>query len=570
MAEGREGGGPGAGKRAWARSRLAGTLGATALYVVLTILLTWPMAFRLHLMDAGDAAFFAWEIGWELHALSSDPRQLPHGNIFHPLRFTLGMDEPVLGTTVLVAPLWPFTHDTVWLFNVVRLLTFVASALSAGWLCRAAGASPAAALLGGAAFAFSPIRTDQIAHLSTLGTQWLPLVLLFAFRFFRGGAVRDAFLSGLFLALSGLACGYHALVGLAVLPPFVLVLVWGRWRLLGAGLVGVFVAGLGLLPVYLLHQAALAPLGYVRGHDETVLYSTPLEGLLATGSWNLLYGDLTAPLRTSEGNKLFPGLVLPALVLLGAVRLVRERARPSREAVALAVLAAGAVAVALGPEVRLFERTLCVGPFGLAREAAPVFQMIRVPARAGVFLALPLAVLAAKAISRLAPPRAVLALVGVAALAETVIAPVPMPAWAQAVDTRKPVPPVYRWLAEQPGDFPVVELPMLDIMGTLEDGAHHESVYMVQSTRGHWKRLVNGYAGIEPTAYVQVRELARRFPSAASLEAFRGRGVRYVILHRAGYGPNKWARISRDLPAFQPPLREVARFGDDIVFALGP
>jgi hypothetical protein len=37
----------------------AGSLRAAALYTALTVLLTYPLAFRLHLMDAGDSAFFA-------------------------------------------------------------------------------------------------------------------------------------------------------------------------------------------------------------------------------------------------------------------------------------------------------------------------------------------------------------------------------------------------------------------------------------------------------------------------------------------------------------------------------
>ena len=82
-------------------------------------------------MDAGDSAFFAWQIGWELHALKTDPAGLPHANIFHPLRYVLGMDEPVFGTTLLVAPLAPFTGDPVLLYNLARLLTFFVSALSA-------------------------------------------------------------------------------------------------------------------------------------------------------------------------------------------------------------------------------------------------------------------------------------------------------------------------------------------------------------------------------------------------------------------------------------------------------
>ena len=63
---------------------------------------------------------------------------------------------------------------------------------------------------------------------------------------------------------------------------------------------------------------------------------------------------------------------------------------------------------------------------------------------------------------------------------------------------------------------------------------------------------------------------ARRFPSAESLAQFRAHGARYVVLHRGGYGPNKWARIERDLPAFARDLTEVARFDGDRVFALSP
>jgi hypothetical protein len=157
------------------------------------------------------------------------------------------------------------------------------------------------------------------------------------------------------------------------------------------------------------------------------------------------------------------------------------------------------------------------------------------------------------------------------AIAETLIAPIPMPAWAQVVDTRKPPPPVYAWLAAQPGTQVIAELPMLDIRGIFEHPAHHESIYLVQSTRGHWKTLANGYAGIEPTPYVALRNAVRTFPSAPALAALHGHGVRYVILHRGGYGPNKWARIERDLPLFASELREVADFDDgDRVFALEP
>jgi hypothetical protein len=544
-------------------------LSVLGLYALLTAALTWPLAARPHLMDPGDSAFFAWEIGWEVHALRTAPAQLPHGNIFHPLRYTLGMDEPVLGTTLLVLPLALLTDDAVLLFNLARLLTFVGSALTAYLLARELGAGEGPALFAGAAFAFSPIRTDQIAHLSTLGTQWLPLVWLFAVRYFRDGRRRDALLGGAAFALSAYACGYHGVIALAVLPPAFLALVWGRWSRLPGALLAAAAAGLSLVPLYLLHRAALAPLGYERGPAETALYSAALESFLATSSWNRLYGELTAGFRTTFGNNLFPGLVLPGLALAGALRLWRTRERPSREALALALAAAVAALVALGPQVRLFGSVIGPGPFALAR-GLPVFRMIRVPSRAGALLALPLAMLAAKALAAWRPRPAVVGAVAALALAETLIVPIPQPAWAQVVDSRAPVPPVYAWLAGQPGQPVVAELPMLDIAGVFDRPAFHESIYMVRSTR-HWKPLVNGYAGIEPAPYQALREALRSFPARASLDALRARGVRYLILHRGGYGPNKEARIDRELPGVAVELQAVARFGPDEVYELrGP
>ncbi len=542
-------------------------LRAAGLYAFLTVVLTWPMAARLRIMDAGDSAFFAWEMAWEVHALATDPVRLPHAPIFHPLRYTLGYDEPILGTTLLTLPFRLVTDDAVFVLNATRLLTFVLSGLAAYLLARDLGCGEGPSLLAGAAFAFSPIRTDQLAHLSTLGTQWLPLTLLFMHRFFRTALLRDALLAGLFFVMSAYACGYHGLIGLAVLPPAALVLLWGRWDRIRWAAIAALAAAAALVPLYRLHRAALTPLGYARGAGETQFYSASLESFLATSSRNWLYGEVTGPFRTTYANNLFPGLVLPGLVVAAAVALRRRRQRPSQDAWALAVLVVATVLVALGPEVRLMGRTLVAGPFTVLREAIPAFQMIRVPSRAGAFLALGLVALAAKAVAALRLRGAALAAVAAAALTETGVAPIPAPAWADVVDTRRPAPPVYAWLAAQPGEPVVVELPLQDIRGVFERPAYHESIYLVHQTR-HWKPLANGYAGIEPAAYLDLRDKARRFPSEDCLRAFRERGVRYLIVHQGGYGPNKSARIQRELPAAAGALREVASFGGDLVFEL--
>ena len=112
---------------------------------------------------------------------------------------------------------------------------------------------------------------------------------------------------------------------------------------------------------------------------------------------------------------------------------------------------------------------------------------------------------------------------------------------------------------------------MLDVYGLDRRPAFHESIYMVYSTL-HWKPLVNGYAGIEPRGYVDIRNRARAFPAEECLRALRAVGTRYVIVHRKGYGPFQWERLQRGMPEAlrSGALREVVRLGYDTVFELGP
>ena len=111
---------------------------------------------------------------------------------------------------------------------------------------------------------------------------------------------------------------------------------------------------------------------------------------------------------------------------------------------------------------------------------------------------------------------------------------------------------------------------MLDVYGLERRPAFHESIYMVYSTL-HWKPLVNGYAGIEPRAYVQLRELLRAFPSEASLAALRGVGTRWIVVHRKGFGPNQWQRLQAGMPeALASSLRETTVLGNDVVYELLP
>ncbi len=510
--------------------------------------MTWPFAARLRIIDAGDSAYFTWAVGWQVHALNTDPASLPHGNFYAPSRFTFFMDEPVLGTGLLVLPLSWFTDDAILLFNVARLLTWILTGLFTWRLARDLGLDHRVALATGAFFAFSPIRVDQVAHLSTLGTQWIPLVYLFARRFCLEPTVVDAVRTGLFFALSFLACGYHGLFFAVLLPlsllPF---LVSPQFRqILAKGILTVATAAAFLYPLYALSREALGPLQFVRSTADTLKYAASLETFLAANRWNRVWGGLTENFRGDPSN-LFPGLVVVVLAMAASSAcVVRREAESRRFVVVLVVLGLCAAALALGPEIRWRGATLSPGPFALLRDHVPVFSNIRATGRAGIFVAFALALLAGTALQSLKRPALMSALAVAVFLIEARIAPIPAPSWTNVIDSSQEEPRVYRWLKAQPAGSIVAELPAR-APGDFARPAFHDSIYMVWSTT-HWQPLVNGFAGAETPLVRRFRATAPSFPEAEALDVMKEAGVRYVVVHLRGYGPNqreRWRRASR-------------------------
>jgi hypothetical protein len=524
--------------------------------------MTWPLASRLNLMEAGDSAYFAWAMAWTNHALLNDPLNLPHANTLFPLRYTLFLDEPIVATSILALPLRLVTNDPIVTLNLVRLLIFLLSALGVRALGLSLGMSPLAALTAGALFSFSSNRVSSPAHLSVLGTQFLPIYFLFLHRWARTGSARSAVLTGLFFGLSAWACGYHALLAAAILPIPILMLIERRICLRTAPL-GLAVALCFLLPLRWLHQQALQPLQYARSLSETAFFSAPIEGLFATSAANRIWGPVTENLRTVVEADLFQGLTV---LLLSGLALRALRGNPGARRVPLFYLALVMCAflVTLGPEVRLLGTTLFAGPFAWLREV-DAFRMIRVPARASVFMGLGLSILAGLGLDRLRDPRLRLALAGLALL-EATAAPLRVVAADRCLDARSETPPIYNWLKAQTLDGPVIELPIFHDR-RFERPRFDDSVYLLRSTT-HWEPLVNGYAGSEPPGYAELRDTMKDFPSPESIHLLRTMKVRYVLVHLRAYGPNRREAILAGLREFQTQLEESARFDDDLALQI--
>ncbi len=202
----------------------------------------------------------------------------------------------------------------------------------------------------------------------------------------------------------------------------------------------------------------------------------------------------------------------------------------------------------------------------------PGVDGLRVPARMGFIAALGVAMLAGFGLHSLARrwPRgagSVCSLACVLVVAEGTVAPLPV---NLSDPDRELAPPARvapgnapaaldQYLAHLPGEAVLIEFPFGDSSWELR--------HVYRSTQ-HWKRLVNGYSGWFPPAYLRLGtylDEPTRDPRAAS-DALHGSGATHVVLHRDAYPAAGAARMHAWLTASG--AREIAARDDAVVFEL--
>jgi hypothetical protein len=169
-----------------------------------------------------------------------------------------------------------------------------------------------------------------------------------------------------------------------------------------------------------------------------------------------------------------------------------------------------------------------------------IFRGLRAPARAAQLSLLMIGILAAYGMARLQTwfeVRRAAASRYVPALCASVLAL----EYASMPIGLRPAPPKLAssaWLAEQPRGV-VAELPLpIGIDRTNEPDVIYQSTF-------HWHPLVNGHSGSFPVSNYLLYRTAEKLPAVEALEALKGAGVRYIIVHEARYGTPMYQTVTR-------------------------
>jgi hypothetical protein len=467
---------------------------STAGHAALVVLMSWPLVTNLAhtgMVDRPDGRLNAWIMAWDAHAVFGGG-PLWNAPIFHPLPDALAFSENLLLPSVLVAPLQAL-GGPVLAYNVLLLLSLVASGLAAQLLARRVCDDPVAAFLAGAFFAVGAHRWTRLAHIQAQITFLLPLTLWALDRFWAKRTWPRALLVGLLVGLQGLSSVYVGaitamVVSIAAALAFVKLNNRERLQLLAAGaLAAAIVAPLG--SAYLRMRAFE---GMEFSLTEVKTYATSLESYAASGT--RLYGGLTQRHLDAERARdaLFPGVILLVAGLAGLSK------APPRYRIAALVLSVSAIIFSLGPETAAYR---------FLHEHFIFIRGVRALSRFSLIAVLALSVLGGLAF---AGRRVWAAVALVLYLIESGNVPIRYARYDGPSEAA-------RWLAGKEGGVAYLPLGENDTQAMLDGIAH-------------WRPMVNGDSGFIPRPYDRAMELfGGGMSQEDGLRFLRAVDVRHVV-----------------------------------------
>jgi hypothetical protein len=550
---------------------------APTLYLLVSLAFTWPLA--LHAATSvigpfhGDNLEYVWKLWWVRHAWFEQhvsPWLVP--NVYYPYGYPLWYGEITPLHTVVMLPI-NWLLGEVWTYNLAIVLsTWLSGWFTYLWLMHLTDGCEGDSFVGGLIVAFCPYRMARIAgHLPLVSTEGIPLVLWGMERFYERRKWGDSLMIAAGITISALSSWYYALALGCLVPVYWLVRArpWRNWIAdprfwLGTGLS--LLVTLGAVGPFLPPYLELAQAGQARVPlEEADFWSASLLDYSLPNWRHPLWEASVRRLFQSNGQSLPYEFLLSFGYVGGTLALFGWRRGHHSAKRAVVVWTLVALVLSFGPSFHLLPgwalklplpatwidtlssaltwlgtHSLAREPFSLSTEGSMAIPLpallVRwfVPAAVGMrswtrfafFATMGIAALAAwglgvveratesrnKTIWRRRLPAAVASLL---VLFEFYAGP-------QALVPVKPRP-VDEWMAQQPGDFTIVQMPL--------DAAL--SGPQMFYTRFHGKNIISGYGTYFPLLFEEWYPELADFPNEASIERLTHWPVRYVLVDRA-------------------------------------
>ena len=518
-------------------------LPAIMLYTILVLGFTFPLITQLNTHIPGDPSredywVHLWTFDWIGQSVATQVNPYYTDLIFAPAGVSLASHNIAWLNIAIWLPLRAVAGPIA-AYNLIMLLIYLFNCSGMYLLATELGLRRPAAFLAGCVAGFWPYLISHYDHPNLIMIGWVPLCLLYLHRFWGSGHLSQALLAALALILFGFGRWQLLIMGLFIMLPYCLFLLWrfrpvtiaSRWQ--GIALIG-GLSSIGLLFMFWPILQAFSGSGDInevlyaqaRGQVDLAAYFLPSRYHPVWGAW----ATGTATFATLRFNTLY----IPVL-LFSTVPLVIWgwwRHRPvSHLWLALTVLI---ILMALGAPLRF--RGISYDQIPMLYDLIDEFILMRVLRRSdrfNILLGIPFGLLAAWGWQSLFHVRRRwLGYLWISLILFEAL-PTPFP----TTDTR--ITPIwYETLAAEEGEFAILDLPISRIPQKLS--------MFYQLTHG--KALVTGkIARIPAVAYEFMGSipilsellLSGRVnqaypPVSATLATLAENEIRYVVIHKNG------------------------------------
>jgi hypothetical protein len=543
---------------------------------LLTVFFTYPLIRYIKYRSIGhldDPKLNMWIINWGCHQLSNQPLKLYQANAFYPYKNSLAYADNLVGLSIIALPAYLLSKNPVLVYNTALLTSFILIGIGIYLLVYRLTGNFYAAIMAAVIYNFCPGHLLRYSQIQLFATQWTIFALLYLHKLMEKSTIKNVFLLTLFFVLQAASGAYNAIY-LALIIGFGIIfftIAKKKHR------EKYYFAKLALLMLLCASLSLILFLPYLQVHNEYGLnrslsvveeYSPNWQTYIAvpTNFYQKIAGvspwfkeTVFKPAKTY----LFPGLIPIILASVSFFLLLcrRKSNNKNRECKISSEQLFYLVMVII---FAIFSTGTHLPFYKLLYKSLIFFRLIRVPSRMFLITILSLSILSGYGIARIltiSRKKPVIYLIALLIpllffIECAVYPPIPWPGMPYTG-----VPPVYKWLAKQSGDFAIVEMPF---------DVNYANTYMLLSTF-HWKNLVNGRSGFEPKDYLILEKRLKKFPFDNSLNRLHKiLGLKYIIIHSDLYPKEEWLRIHEKLMELQreEKIKLINRMGNDYVYVL--
>jgi hypothetical protein len=527
----------------------------------MTIIMTFPLILEVGesiIGGMGDGVYFVWLIRWYQQVIF-EGKGYP---FFNPwMNYPQGWNLSTTDTTLASAlPGVPFSLilGPIAGFNFAMAITFVLSGMSMTIWVRHLTKSDGAGLIAGTIYAFLPYRMAHFVagHLNLSGTAWFPLYFMGLFEIFNSQKQWKwwpILLSGIALGLIGFTSMYYLYMTLIISAIFGLAyLMLVNWKILKElrfwGSIGaMFAVSAPMLYLSLKPFVQLSNQGSIsdRSVEYASMYSASPTDFFTFASDHFLFGKWISGILDRSlwiESSLYIGL---AAIILGVIFYVKNQdsERKKLGKIALVVIIAAFI-LALGTDLHWNAKSVIIQipeilqpvfgktetpiylPAYFLFKYLPFYSKMRAIMRIGLFTLVFTSMIAglgsAELLRNRSKPRQILMTILILGFVFVDFYPGSYARNLEKIEAR----PVDYWLAEQPGDGAVVQMPF----------SQSEDQSQLYYTLTHGKYFTGGFFNAnKPPQYLYAAPILDNFPDEHSIPLLQEYQVEYIIVDSTSY-----------------------------------